>query len=186
MKIACAIPTSNGMISLQTMFSVVGLLSRHELTLLEQQGCYVHWNRHRLVQKAMAEGCDKLLFIDADMVFPPDTLSRLLAHDKLIIGAAYNERGADPAVSTVKIAGRDTFPSMTEIFPCDGLGTGVLLIDMSVFKATPQPWFSFEYHDDGTLKVGEDMWFCQRARAAGFTVWCDPTIPVGHLGVKIF
>ncbi len=32
--------------------------------------------------------------------------------------------------------------------------------------------------------VGEDYLFCDRARAAGFQVWVDPTIKLGHMGVQ--
>ena len=31
--------------------------------------------------------------------------------------------------------------------------------------------------------IGEDFLFCDRARDAGFEVWVDPTIKLGHIGV---
>jgi GT2 family glycosyltransferase len=31
--------------------------------------------------------------------------------------------------------------------------------------------------------IGEDFLFCDRAREAGFEVWVDPTIKLGHMGV---
>ena len=36
---------------------------------------------------------------------------------------------------------------------------------------------------DDTDFVGEDIYFCKKVNEAGFGVWCDPTIDVGHLGL---
>ena len=30
-------------------------------------------------------------------------------------------------------------------------------------------------------KLGEDLAFCQRARASGSQIWCDPTVRIGHV-----
>ena len=53
---------------------------------------------------------------------------------------------------------------------------------MSVFKKLSHPWFFYEHDDKGNLTVGDDAWFCRKARKAGFKIYCDPTIEVGHVG----
>jgi hypothetical protein len=40
------------------------------------------------------------------------------------------------------------------------------------FKVTPEGY------------IGEDFLFCDRAREAGYEVWIDPTITLGHMGVQ--
>jgi hypothetical protein len=34
--------------------------------------------------------------------------------------------------------------------------------------------------------IGEDFLFCDRAKEAGFSVWLDPTIKLGHMGIHEF
>jgi hypothetical protein len=33
---------------------------------------------------------------------------------------------------------------------------------------------------------GEDWWFCDLARACGFTIGCDPTVRIGHVGLETY
>jgi hypothetical protein len=50
------------------------------------------------------------------------------------------------------------------------MGFGIVLIEARVFEAMPKPWFLFEYveTDDGPTFRGEDIYFCEKAKAAGF------------------
>jgi len=49
-----------------------------------------------------------------------------------------------------------------------------------------EPWFDLEYFEDGSLKTGEDIFFCYKLRDAGVEVWCDPTIQIGHIGTHVY
>lgn len=40
--------------------------------------------------------------------------------------------------------------------------------------------------DDGDAEIGEDMNFFQDCVDAGFPVWCDPTVRLGHEGGKVY
>jgi hypothetical protein len=118
-------------------------------------------------------------------------LTKLLAHDKPIVGAAYHYRRL-PLETTVKIAGADgkltAVPAdeiPTEPFRCYAVGTGLMLVQLSVFDKLPQPWFFFRHSGEG-LETGEDVWFCEQAAKAGLEVWCDPTLRVRHLGQYAF
>ena len=64
----------------------------------------------------------------------------------------------------------------------DSVGCGVMLVRLSVFDALPQPWFSTPYN--GREHIGEDLYFCQQARAVGFDVWIDHDLSqrVRHTG----
>jgi hypothetical protein len=44
------------------------------------------YSRYTLVKQALHHNATHLLFIDSDMTFPPDTLVRLMRHDKEIVG----------------------------------------------------------------------------------------------------
>lgn len=190
MHIGVGIPNT-GTVKTNTMWSIISLIyrTRHNLHLIGREGCYVQLNRWQIVKQAMLEGCDKLLFVDADMQFDGDALNRLLAHNKPIVGANYYTR-TFPLVSTVKVPGTTGPTGETgstaviphELFECFAVGTGLMLVDMAVFRALPQPWFAVTHLPDGSLEYGEDVWFCRQARKHGFSVWCDPTFDVSHIG----
>ena len=59
------------------------------------------------------------------------------------------------------------------------MGFGAVLIKAEVLKAIPRPWF---FGMEGT---GEDVSFCYKARKAGFEVWMDTSIKLGHLGAQV-
>lgn len=178
----------------KTMASVLGLVcaSPVPVMLLTEQGCYVEWNRIKLVKQAQAHHCSHILFVDADMEFEPYALAKLLAHKQPIVGAAYNMK-VPPYCSTAKTHGTtgptgetsaETLPTVP--FDCWAVGTGLCLVDMGVFDTLPTPWFQQVFDAEGTLIYGDDTWFCKHARAHGFPVWCDPTIQVGHIGDQVF
>lgn len=192
-KVAIGIP-SGGTVQAKTMVSVVSLLFETAVPvhLISQEGCYVHENRELIVREAQRAACTHVLFVDSDMLFTGDVLTKLLAHQKPIVGASYHYRRL-PLETTVKIAGPDgTLAAVpaeeipTEPFSCYAVGTGLLLVALEVFAAMPQPWFSFKHRPTGELETGEDVWFCEQARAQGFAVWCDPTLRVRHLGQYAF
>jgi hypothetical protein len=53
-----------------------------------------------------------------------------------------------------------------------------------MLKALPQPWFAEVYNVETGNTVGEDVYFCNLARAAGHKVYIDHDISkdVVHMG----
>lgn len=169
------------------------------LTSLSRLNCGVHFNfvkntyvheaRNQIVSIAQSVGATHLMFIDADMAFPSDGITRLLAHEKEIVGAMYNMRSSKEPISTLKMADKDgNFIAMSSdkipkdrLFKCGALGTGFVLIKMSVFDKLEKPYFWFGMNKDGGL-IGEDVYFFMKCREKGIDVWCDPTIHLGHIG----
>src|SRR3990167_5493586 len=56
----------------------------------------------------------------------------------------------------------------------DAVGSGCMLIARRVFQHPDLRYGAFfrTWHPDGTMNKGGDVSFCERARAAGFSVWC--------------
>lgn len=162
---------------------LVKLCRRHpDLRFLAALGIYIANLRQYCVTAARQMGASHILFIDSDMRFPEDTLDRLLAANADIVAANsvqrtapqwWNSRLNGEWVSSVGRAGLQAV---------DGVGFGCILIRLSVFDAMPRPWFHAPY--DGDQQQGEDLFFCQRARQAGFTVWVDHDLSqtIRHLG----
>lgn len=90
------------------------------------------------------------------------------------------------------------------LVPVKWLATGFMAVHRSVFETLAgrmrllhpsQSWafYNFyglmEYEDDDTgepILLSEDYAFCQRAKEAGFGVWLDPAIRLGHMGSYIY
>lgn len=166
------------------------------IDMVLRRSCDIVSNRTWLVNYAIKNGATHLLFVDSDMIFPADTIPKLLAHKKEIIGVKYKKREfpiswvykRDPALE-------GTTEPEDKIFTVNHVGTGLMLIDLSIFEKLGQPkeeggrptaWFSFGRDSQGALVMGEDVWFCNVARDAGYQVWIDPTLQIGHIGEYIY
>ncbi len=63
-----------------------------------------------------------------------------------------------------------------DLIECDGVGGGCLLIHRRVFDAIEKPYFKC----NPDTFIGEDFYFCRKAREAGFKIYLDPSILLGH------
>ena len=153
------------------------------------EGTYLQNLRTQLVSTAIMAKATHILFIDSDMRFPPDTLDRLLAHKKDIVGANYHQRTQPEycACKGDKFVSSDDKNGLDEV---DSVGFGVLLVDMTVFtsplRSIPKNAFSMPFDVQSGKFVGEDIYFCTIAREKGFKVFVDHDLSqeVKHLGVK--
>jgi glycosyltransferase involved in cell wall biosynthesis len=143
---------------------------------------------------------DAILWIDADMTFPPDALIRLLNHRVPIVGADYRKRippfdrigqwfdpqspfECFPVPADAPTAGLDDKMAM--------IGFGLILTRMRVFNQPKWqlPWFARPFNpENGTPENPsgfntEDTVFCSMARAHGFKINCDLDLSaqVGHI-----
>lgn len=154
----------------------------HDLTLHARQGPYTHWNRDQLVADAERAGAEYVMFIDTDVVYPPDGIARLLDAKKDVIGGMYNMKQIPPT-STIKLSDGNggyrevkDHPLPDSPFRVAALGTGFLLIKLAAIAELERPLFPC------VEPIGEDIAFCKKAEAAGIEIWCDPTIRLEHIG----
>jgi hypothetical protein len=147
---------------------------------------YSIYNRNKTVEKAKEIGASHIMFIDGDMLFTPSDVKTLLMHKKLIVGASYHMRDADGY--TVQLLKNNSFVpfdgKFKGLFECGAVGTGFMLIDMHVFDKLHAPSFDTEFIGEDFCT--EDVYFCKRAIMAGFKIWCDSSLTIGHLGSKIY
>lgn len=127
-----------------------------------------------------------------DHRFAPDLLTRLLSHEADVIVPLCIKRSPPYALVigneetiTDEHSGR-TYPGFVpldpedtphEVFPVEVAGSAGMLIRRRVFEALGYPYFE---STDG-LYTNEDITFCQRVRAAGFEILCDPHARLGHI-----
>ena len=180
MKIAIGLPT-NRTIKHKTAESLLKLIahSKYEYKIIvSTKGYNTAENRNYISAQAVKAGCDYIFMCDDDMIYEPDTIDRLLAHKKDIIGGMYYTRYENPQPLIEYLD--DEGPK--ELFECGALGGGLMLIKCDVFKKVPQPWYGYIWHDNGMVKESNDWFFCHRARALAYKIWCDPTVVAKHIG----
>lgn len=155
-----------------------------QVMLLNSRTSLVPLGRNQCVGAAQIMKATHLLFLDSDMVFPPDTLKRLLSHDKDIVGASYSKRVEPFHPLTVTEEGELTYIT-AGLRRVKLLPTGCMLIRLRVFEALSKPFFNLV--TEGDQLRGEDYYFCEQARAAGFEIWCDGdlSLQLGHIGQTI-
>lgn len=162
--------------------------------------------RHRLVAEAMKWDATHMLFLDADMLFPPWTANQLLMRGVPIVGANYPRRSMPP-IPTAYVGERGsgnghmlyTEPGDRGLVEVKHVGTGVMLIDMNVFdyldhkaqeRGEPHglPYFTFEVAADKCGLIGEDVYFCEKCRSEGLPVYCDQELSqeVAHIGEHFY
>lgn len=185
-----------------TMFTydLVNMVCFHTLntndavSLKISEGTLIANQRAELTLDAMREGCSHVLFIDSDMRFPQDMISRLLAHD-LDIVATNCARRRIPTGPTAQIYKPDgereliwTMPDSAGLQEVHSVGMGVMMIKSSVFKALAEPWYETPWRHDKRGYIGEDVYFCRKARDAGFKILIDHDVSkeIGHVGMFEF
>ena len=185
-----------------TMYSydLVNMVAYHTLntndavSLKISQGTLIANQRAELSLDAMQEGCSHILFIDSDMRFPQDMIERLLKHDLDIVATncARRRMPTGPTAQLYKENGERelvwTMPESTGLQEVGSVGMGVMLIKREVFEALAEPWFETPWRVDKRGYIGEDVFFCQKAAAAGFKIWIDHDVSkeIGHIGTFEF
>lgn len=158
------------------------------------QSTIIHAARKSLVEMAMAHECSHIFFLDSDQRFPRHALVRLLSHNLPIVAAGYVTRRSPTLPVSFKddrhvLASRQyTEPGETGLVEIVATGLGCCLIDLDVFRAMSEPYFSFAWNEDGEV-IGEDVWMMRKAREElGLQIWLDQGLSqsIGHVGIKTF
>lgn len=152
--------------------------------------------RNKACEAAIDEGAEYVFFVDSDMDFPPDTLSRLKAANADIACTDMWSRGW-PSFRTVMRSHQvkedgwlQSVPVLDEELPPAGerkvedvdiCGMACTLIRVDFLERfrehfKDQPWFWVARH-------GEDATFCFNAKEIGATIRCDFGVVAGHWGV---
>lgn len=158
-------------------------------------GSLIYTSRDDIAREAIESEADFVMWFDSDMMFPPDTIQRLMVHlereDVDMVTGLYFRR-VQPFTPVLfdkleqKPEGGVEWSNFTEIggelFEVGGCGFGCVLMSTDIFLAVQN-----KYNQMFTpmFGAGEDLSFCIRARQLGYRIWCDPTIPLGHIGYNI-
>lgn len=182
LKICCGLPT-NRLVKPKTVQSLLELIAHggYEFKIIvSTRGYTTAENGNYISAQVVKSGCDYLFRVDDDMIYESNTLDRLLAHNKDIIGGLYYTKYETQAPVIEYLT--DERPE--GLFECGALGGGLTLIKCDVFKKIPQPFYGYIWNDNGSIKESNDWFFCHKARENGFKIWCDSTVTAKHSGLK--
>lgn len=145
--------------------------------------------RNAIATQAMAGGFTHVFMLDVDMVYPSDSLTRLMGYDKSVIGGFSCQRIPPYTMLYMdKHKPDDEFfilgsanPPPNAVVEVAALGGAGLLIDTDVFRTMEYPYFIGHGKDKEGNGVGEDIWFSAMARKVGWRLWLDTGLRYEHL-----
>lgn len=144
--------------------------------------------RNHLLEWFISSEAAYLFSVDSDILVPPDSLQRLVAHDRPVISLivcntperrlrsqrplragrlAYNIMRLDEDGQPVHLYDQYPRGGLFEV----AITGAACLIRRDVLEAGTR----YAYHP-----LGEDVFFCQEARRRGFSIWCDSRIQGRH------
>ena len=149
-----------------------------------QSGTLVYVARDKLAQKAINEGFTHVLWIDADMIFRPESFDDLIETSKDFVTGIYHARRPGhmscifSRCDDINHIERFTeYPKDT--FEIAGCGFGFVLIKTEILRTV---MIRFGTCFCPLKDFGEDIAFCNRAREIGFRIFGEPTVRLGHIG----
>lgn len=160
----------------------------------------IYTARNMIAQKAIEAGFDRVMWFDADMTFPHDTLIRLSEDmDRgldFITGLYFTRKEPIKPIIHKELHWKvredgwvDSGATLYWDYPLNSLfeiqaaGFGCCMTSVNLLKAMcdkyGQPFWPL-------MGMGEDTTFCFRASQNGFKLYCDSRIRCGHIGQKEF
>lgn len=120
-----------------------------QIAIANLEGSMISKQRNDLVKMAIDAGMDYLLFVDTDMIMPPDALMRVLKADKDVIGATYNKR-----VPPYETLGRLKGPKPEDIHlggvhEAELMPGGFMLVKTEVYRRIGWPYYWETYQWPG-------------------------------------
>ena len=153
--------------------------------------------RESLLRDAIDGDATHLLFIDSDQTFPRDLFHRLYAQKKEVVACNIATKML-PSTSTARMKDPKSTAGIPLITKPDStlctrvwrVGTGIMLIDLSIFKKhkIPQPWFNQHWNEELQSYTGEDWAFCENLEKAGVGIYVDQSVSreIGHVGSLVY
>jgi hypothetical protein len=94
-------------------------------------------------------------------------------HDAAIVGAAFIVRNEETRINANPVKPGEVYEGK--------VGTAYMLIDLFKLRDLPKPWFVHKDTADGLMvEKGEDVYFCDHAKAHGHKVIVNYALPTGH------
>lgn len=198
--------------SVHTLLTAKDWLISHDVSvdvMILAGNCHVDDARNDMVARFMDTDCTDLVFVDSDVVYTPMAIGQLLSHPVDIVGGAYPYKDKPDEFPIVFIDNQ--WKAENGLVEVAGIPTGFLRISraavtaaykMNYPKGTWKPkglntaknpnveMFYRGFKPIEGAQPGEatfvrrsgDFQFCHDMRRAGWSIYCDPNLSLGHIG----
>lgn len=131
--------------------------------------------RNEIVEHFLSKPEYEFLFmIDADMYGSEELLDMCKLDVDIVAALMFMWKNGEviPLVLKQVEDGYKAFQEfrMNSMIEVDATGTGAMMIKRHVLEAMKPPYFKYTYTDAGLLELGQDYYFCAKARAAGHII----------------
>lgn len=188
-KIAIAIPLTHKFVPIEFFESYVAMLKPFKHVFIHAGGYQgLDVIRNNLVEGAKKYLCSHILFLDIDHRHNKDTIVKLLSHNLPIVsGLSYmRNEPYEPCLFRGEINNYRTVTQWAEneLIEVDSVGAACLLINMDVFNNIKHPYFQFMKNPDPSSQfdIGEDVYFCNKIKKAGYKIFVDTSCGNSHIG----
>lgn len=203
-QIMIAVPAYTGQVTCATQSAILDAVFMLQgmgiaATVRQRAGdCYIDLARNALAAEFLASDASHLLFIDADVGFPAEALTRLVVAQKPFIAGLYPKKSLEPAWPVEFDTDYIASDPETGLVEAAGVPTGFLLLHRSVFEVMHPSMQSYVDHNGESRHAyfqceihggrwwGEDFTFCRRWRALGGRIWFAPSLVLQHVGTHTY
>jgi len=193
-KIVVGIPHT-GILYSDVALSLLKIQTKHAINIQMLKSSILYISRENLVESALKIGADYIMFLDSDQTIESDTIDRMAEHlingEDIVTALIFRK---DPPFQPCIFKSQRELPNrqialeyydvdtqdLTTPFYVSSCGLGCAMFNLDVFKNINQPWFLPRPY------TGEDITLMWEVQQKGYKVLCDPTINIGHYGIKNF
>jgi len=167
----------------------------YEVKIYMLTGTVIDRARNQLVQSALRDECDYIMFVDADMLLPQNAIDNLIDMNLDMVSGLYFSKGK-PYLPVARIKKNEDDEKhhyledfeFNQVIKVAGAGMGCCLIKADVFKNLEYPYFKFEWRTDKdgkTYQIAEDLYFCENAKKVGYDLYLNTGIVCEHFGAEV-
>lgn len=191
-------------LTVKSIFASQAICNKHnipcELAMISGNSA-AHWARDEVISLCLKSSANKFFLIDSDTVWEPEDFMRLLALSTVrdIVCASYPAK-KEPQTFYVRFD--ESKPLISDeygLIEILGIGLGFTVIDRKIMQflsdksikvldeISGNQYSAIFQHDvaDGKRR-GEDMHFFEFVTENGFKIHLDPSINLGHIGLKVY
>ena len=165
----------------------------YNVNMIYSASPFMDTNRDELLMEALKSKPDYILFLDADQLYPVDTIRRLakqIDEGKLVVGGMTPHRTDGRAIlfqwdenDEWKGKWSQTIGPNMGTVKVGGMGFGGIMLSPKVAEILPHPRFEMISHPHFHYKIGEDIVFYKKCSENGIDVWCDTALLNKHLNI---
>lgn len=182
-----------------SLVNTIKLASHHEVEITPiwiSFDALIQRARNDIVQIALEEDFDDLIWIDSDIEWNPEWVFKLLNYSVDVVGGTYPKK-SDQEEYVIRQTQHRHIDKNTGLVEVDGLGTGFVRMSKLALqhlwnvspsyidsKDNKERRMIFNVVINNDQMISEDIYMFNNLRSGGISVYFDPTMTCAHIGPK--